>query len=692
MIRLLLLTLVPVMLIQNTCLSNNGTAESLPDLSKFKDLTQENDSAAVFADTFDRGNQGWGLYDNFKIVPNEGINGTAAMFYERTDPKSYPLLAIPIKLDHDKIYKASFSFRLSALKRHGSESPGEFGAIEYEREGRYHGGAYSRPSSYDIAAGKTYDLNSGDWQEAAFEFQPREGLDKAFVRLYLQRDYTGKIWWDNLTIEKTGSLLSVIYDVEPCGLKLDADGKMAFSAAIYINPKPQNTALLVTAGHMAKLFKPVNGIYAGNFENLPLGNIKVSASLLNMENNTIIGKKEFVFFRQAANQAPQGSSFIDQYGRAIVDGKPFLPIGIFGHSLAEGDMKRLAENGFNCYMPYSSMFMTPEGLPMTYEEKNRKHCFSELDASMDLFSKYNLKVIFSVMYQLPASPWAMKEYENIKGTDAVTEAMVNRYKNHPALLAWYLSDENPRKEVPELQKLRELVNKNDPSHFSVALTYNIMDFPFFASTGDVLAVDIYPVLESAKPQGMTAIPKALKSAGELKKSVWFVPQAFNWGTCKGLKPGETEAYKKYRWPTDAEIRAMALAGAVNGAKGFIFFSYSMIFKSGELMEPGSSKHSWPAVVSAAKMLKELEPFILSIKKAPFVKIHSASSGKVEAGGWTADSGRICVGVVGIETGVNEAEFTVENNPDLKSRYGLTTNLGNSKYRFKGENISSDILY
>ncbi len=65
--------------------------------------------------------------------------------------------------------------------------------------------------------------------------------------------------------------------------------------------------------------------------------------------------------------------------------------------------------------------------------------------------------------------------------------------------------------------------------------------------------------------------------------------------------------------------------------------------------------------------------------------------KAQLRAWNAD-GKTAVVITGIGPGECIAEFTVPGKDNLKSRYGMTENLGGGKYRFKGENISSDILF
>ena len=49
-------------------------------------------------------------------------------------------------------------------------------------------------------------------------------------------------------------------------------------------------------------------------------------------------------------------------------------------------------------------------------------------------------------------------------------------------------------------------------------------------------------------------------------SVMIAPQAFNWGASR------RQSADDWRFPTETEIRSMALLGVVNRAAGYLFYS------------------------------------------------------------------------------------------------------------------------
>ena len=67
-----------------------------PDLSKYKDLTETKLTEPVLLETFDRAQKDWKQGTGFKAAPGDGVHGTTAMLYHRTDA-GYPAIAVKSK-------------------------------------------------------------------------------------------------------------------------------------------------------------------------------------------------------------------------------------------------------------------------------------------------------------------------------------------------------------------------------------------------------------------------------------------------------------------------------------------------------------------------------------------------------------------------------------------------------------------
>ena len=604
--------------------------------------------------------QGLWLPEDFSLLSSEGESGTGALFLNRTDPAKYTVATLRLNLKPEYKYRAAVRCKAENLKNHKRGS--RILCIEFQNGKKYAGGSYYYKQITD----------NGQWFEAVLEFSPPARFDTAHAGFFLPRGATGKVWWDNFSIEVLGMLPAQIYSVQPSNLTIRDNRGLVVLKSYLFQPglRYSDLAMSVTVNGKSRIWKSSDGLFSGELGELPDGKILLNAKLLNLKKRTILAEKALTLF---VNKRPPGkfSSFIDRHGRAIVDGKPFMPLGMFSLVMDEPMAANLKQAGFNCVMPYRACW--------------------DIDNSFRIARKYGLKMMFNVMYQRPKSKhsaYPRMKYKNAEGIDNVLKAWIEDVRFNPMLLGYYLSDEHPVEEIPDIRKMRETVNAADPDHFTMTLTYVPRHFPFFAETGDVLGVDNYPI-ENESSRGMSSLSNLVADGVATGLAVWAVPQAFNWGVHHAMAAKKPEEYHKYRFPTREEMRSMCLAGAVNGAKGFLLYSYSGIFTHGEKFAPGSSSVHWPDVVAAVKALKELEPFILSLEKPPELIVGTMRNAQARV--WRS-RGRVAAALIGNGPGECVAEFTIPGQPDLESRYGNTKNLGGGKYRFQGKNISSDVLF
>jgi hypothetical protein len=466
----------------------------------------------------------------------------------------------------------------------------------------------------------------------------------------------------------------------------DGNGNITFQV-VPVSKKIKNSSnlkLLVTVNSKSRSITKLLNLKKDfsakeNFGKFAPGQLSVKATLLDMKSKNILARSVFELNSKGTIEPPEGACFIDNYNRAIVDGKPFMPIGLYNGGINETDLKRISSAGFNCLILYSSMYLKID--------KN-DNSLPGIKKSLDLLNNYNLKLIFSLKDQYPWKSWARKQIDGAKGIDNVTAQVVKTLGKHPAILAWYMSDEEIRSRIPAMEKVRDLVNRLDPYHPTFSLTFRFEDFPFYARTGDIMGVDVYPVKDTST-HSMEKISKGMDAVDELHMPVWFVPQAFNWGV---YKTKNAQTFKQnFRFPTEIEIRSMTLLPAIRGAKGFIFYHYGDIMSRAEKLSPGSSKKEWPKLCRVVKDLKELEPFIMSTEKAPVIKI-TGKGKNVQARAFKNRQGEIRVIIAGLGPGACNAIFTVPGHSKLKSKYGLCKSLGSGRYEFTGKNICSDILY
>lgn len=654
-------------------------SEELATLKTFP--TAEEKSEIVLATGFDTPEDvAQKLLPGYAIKAAEGRNGTAALFYERTDPNSYPLWSIPLKnLVPNQSYLINVWVRAEGIKKTEDASNIAAICVEYSKDKKWAGGFY----------GNVFSIGT-DWQPISLLIKaPSAEYSNTHLTFYLAKKITGKIWYDDLEV-RTIAFAPAILLTRPDRLSFFGDqGKFSLRTEPEIPKQVRMSATVTNAGKSKDVLLKQNGLdFSADTVTLQPGQVEITAKLANLETKTMIAEEKFQLNVYPQTPPPENACVIDEYNRAVVNGQLFMPLGVYGFA-DEKNYQRLKDAGFNCLQLYNSLELKGK-TDLKDDTKN-------VLAGLDLIDQYGLKLIFSLKDQFVHQGGSRKKWGGTEGIDAVSELAVKTIKDHPALLAWYVSDEEVRKDVPLILTLRQLISRIDPWHPAWTLTYRYEDLPYYGISGDIIGVDPYPISEEDKEQSIEHIKVAMTAGNSTGLPVWVVPQIFNWGIYK--MKNQPENFAKSHFPTLEEMRAMALYAAMLGAKGFIFYSNFDICQRYEQVLPGSgvAEREWAKVVEMIKPVKELEPFILSTKKPLELVVESEPPNAVEAAALLDDQGNYRIIVIGTG-GKTKGIFTLPEsltklkNKPLQSKFGKTKPLGNGKYEFITESVNSDLLY
>jgi hypothetical protein len=441
---------------------------------------------------------------------------------------------------------------------------------------------------------------------------------------------------------------------------------------------------------------PCTGLLTrGDLGSLPVGDLKLRLALLDPAAKTILHEAEFPVTCMAPEDIPANAVRVDAKGRTFVDGKPFLPVGLYMAGVQREDIARISGSPFNCVMPYGSTGLkfrdtTKQGIEATREV-------------LDACNSAGVKVIFSIKDLYENATWGggvvhnPKNWNGITGEKEIVTAVVEAFRESPALLAWYIADEKGPDMAPRLIERRRLMHQLDPWHPTWAVYYK--DLFAMGGTADVLGIDPYPIdrIDSnnmVSLEGVATTAKKVLGGDGGGLPLWAVPQAFLTALYReenGRRLDRAEDREKilanHRAPSEEEMRSMSLLMAIQGARGFVFYSYYDLLKPAVLPD---FDRRWAELCRVASLLRELQPFLYSDETAPAVSIKTIQ-GTVHAAAYKTADGEVKVLVTGTGPGASEAEITVAGSANLKARYGKTQSVGNATYRFTGTDICSDVL-
>jgi hypothetical protein len=282
-------------------------------------------------------------------------------------------------------------------------------------------------------------------------------------------------------------------------------------------------------------------------------------------------------------------------GGLMVNQRIFFPFGFYCYSpvhplLPEEEVVK----GFNMISPYQNI------LPETLNERK---------AYMDRCAQIGMKVHFNLL-SVSGGGGVSSEIEDLS-EDEKRELLISEirtFMDHPALLAWYISDEPNGFKIPpeKLEELYRLIKSIDPWHpVSIVFMAPFLSSRKYADALDIVMADPYPVPHGSVTQ-VGDVTKQLRSEFEGEKPVWIVPQAFGGGEWWS------------REPTFQEMRTMTYQAIVNGATGIQYF-----VRHGHNSFPKSIS-SWNECGRMAVEIAEITPWLLSDEKVIQVQSNSVN--------------------------------------------------------------------
>jgi len=170
-------------------------------------------------------------------------------------------------------------------------------------------------------------------------------------------------------------------------------------------------------------------------------------------------------------------------GGLIVNRRPYFPFGFYCYSpvyptLPEEEVVK----GFNLISPYQRIL--PES-------------FGERKAYMDRCAQLGMKVHYNLL-SVSGGGGVSSRIEGLtevqKRERLIKEIVA--FRDHPALLAWYISDEPTGNKVPPefLAEIYKIVRENDPWHpVSIVFMAPFMSSVKYADALDIVMADPYPV-------------------------------------------------------------------------------------------------------------------------------------------------------------------------------------------------------
>lgn len=310
---------------------------------------------------------------------------------------------------------------------------------------------------------------------------------------------------------------------------------------------------------------------------VPPGKYKATA-VIRRENSSHSATASFVRLEYKSNEVKADNLT----GGLIVNKRQFFPFGFYCYSPLHPTMpEEEVIRGFNMMSPYQKI---------NYETLNDRKAYMDRCAELGMKVNYNL-------LSVSGGGGVGSKIEGISNEEKRKRLIeeINTFRDHPALLGWYISDEpNGYKIKPEiLEEIYRTVKEADPWHpVSIVFMAPFISSKKYANALDIVMADPYPVPDI--PVSLIGnVTGQLKAEFAGKKPVWIAQQSFGGGEIWG------------REPTLQEVRSMTWQAIIRGATGIQYF-----VRQGLNYFPKSAA-TWNECGRIAMEVAELTPWLLS---------------------------------------------------------------------------------
>lgn len=521
-------------------------------------------------------------------------SGSASLKYTNTDPAVYVLCSQPINLTPRKMYEISAWVKTQDIT--GDESGATICVEYYDAAGKYVGGCYPQ----GVKATNDWTLIKGITGRI-----PPEATHCSFS-CYARQGMTGTAWWDDVAITPyaecplatmltSPNYRNQVLGAAPAPIRIHCTTTLTDYPLQLTDVRLAWQLLNETTRDIAATGE-INPVPAADADiiidpqPLPEGRYTIQIALKPIATDTPLATEAWTITRRIED--PSRTAHIDAHNRLILNGEPFFPLGMYWGGVTPEQLDIYAQSAFNCLMPYS--------------QPNKE--------TLDQIHARGLKIIYSVkdIYTGTAGCPATVKTQDDEYT--CVKSCVEQYRDHPALLAWYINDELPLDMLDRLSLHRQWIEDLDPNHPAWVVLYQVDQVRHYLPSYDVIGTDPYPIPD--RPPAMAAeYARKMTTALCASRPMWQVPQVFNWAV---YKTSEDEK-AKCRAPSFDEMRSMAWQSIAEGANGIIFYSWFDIHR-----DPATPfEEQWAKIKTIAQEIKDMTPALLSIETPPPITIEPA---------------------------------------------------------------------
>ena len=578
----------------------------------------------LFRDDFDGDLSHWrGLGGGWSVEAGVGADGSRALVWRTPkDGKKPSLLQYPLTAFRPGM-KLEVSCRAKIVEAGAKPPPAKLCDIEWwDLEGKWSGGA---GMGFEAIFSRL-PVDGEGWSEIRFEVPHLQSdVSRSVFEFFTLPASSGVVAVDDLLV-RVIDRRALTMPVSSAYRGKSREGSVSFSSGLGFDPKDTPIDTLRCTFTFKGASGDVRTVSADEIcrrwarvtlktEDFAVGVNDVRVTLSTLEGKTLDSRT--IPFERLAPGAKMPRVYLDGCGRAIVNGRRFFPLGMFWH---DGDLKEMpdalelyAKGPFNCLQTYD-MPMNTDMLDKFW--KHGLYVMPTLCSKTYLLNSMKKRPRYSNVAPLPG-------LETEEDARAELARYVNSLKRHPAVLAWYTSDEFFPWMGPLYAQRAELIRRIDPDHPHYGVGNMEAYVPYLRGGFDVFGIDYYCIrMRGDSPEllepdraavwrGVEKLEKMRDACGGILHQ-WPVPQAYarGWDYRRSMKNDE---WRKLRFPTAKEFRAMCWQYIAAGANGLVHYAYGQMLhwnRKAKIFGDEEFKESWKSVCDASAEVKAQIPVIL----------------------------------------------------------------------------------
>ena len=549
---------------------------------------------------FEQGGGGWSMPGGWQVQQGVGRHGGACAVYDTKGER----------LPFPQISSATFPVKPGGLyrfeafvKREGMKNNVQLFFSALTAEGKWIENTVGRRMVDNDVTAKGWDRYEG----MTFYLPKNARLARLCVigcGVKASGGVTGKVSLDDFAVyDEAGDIVDALH----CSAYRDmaADGIVRFVAPYHLDPSEHPVGSLSAefawkdaAGAARQSPGAVDSEKAEmsiDVKDIAMGENPVVCVLSEKATGKVLASVTNLFTR--VERLPERKVWIDSRNRFIVNGKPFFSIGMSWDEVMSRSTNRTewldiyAQGPFNTVNTYIRDLNTDD---------------LDFFHSRGMMVKGNIKDAFLGI----TGVWPMKEIKTESDEERFVAKIVNRCKDHPALLYWYSNDEFPLSMRKRAERRYRFIRSIDDQHPVIACLDKTHLVRMFMPSFDIIGSDPYPVGK------LPDLSSASKWARETREAVFGMRpllqtvQAFDWSWY--FPKGH---FKNMHFPTRGEMRSLAWQQIIEGANGLSFFIFGGIFKHYPREE---AMRRFGDVCAVAGEIRDMVPAILSDEEAPKV--------------------------------------------------------------------------